>query len=99
MWRGLIILIDHDCGHAYLERSEPCANARPMREEPCRTMRRANGLRDYVLATADDLWHRPTQLKISVECPRQESNPWGSAGLRVTCVTIRQSCNRGCTIA
>jgi hypothetical protein len=69
MWRGLT-----------LERSEPCANARLMREEPCRTMRRANGLRDYVSATADDLrlWHRPTQLFF----PRRVSPEWQEHGTK-----------------
>ena len=46
--------------------------------------------RDYVSIAL------PTDF--SVECPWQESNPWGS-GLRVICVTIEQSYNRGCTIA
>ena len=65
MWRGLIILTDYDCGHAYHLR-EVSGNARLMREEPsdraAPCVDRANGLRDYVLATADDLCHRPTQL-------------------------------------
>jgi hypothetical protein len=64
MWRGLIILTDYDCGHAYHLREVSRARTHDsfMREGPCRTTRRANGLRDYVLATADDLCHRPTQL-------------------------------------
>ncbi len=47
MWRGLIILVSRLRLRSRLsrasdsERSEPCANARLMRGDPCRTMRRA----------------------------------------------------------
>ena len=45
--------------------------------------------REYVLSTIATKSGRA----FSVECPWQESNPWGSV-LRVICVTIEQSYNR-----
>jgi hypothetical protein len=60
MWRGLIILTDYDCGHAYHLREVSRARTHDsMREEPLHHCIVRHGLRDYVLATADDLWHRP----------------------------------------
>jgi hypothetical protein len=47
-------------------------------------MRRANGLRDYVLATADALCHRPTQRRV----PPAGIEPVGS---RTTTVTSSKS--------
>jgi hypothetical protein len=43
-------------------------------------------------------WQERALASFSVECPWQESSPWGSV-LRVICVTIALSYNRGCTIA
>jgi hypothetical protein len=63
MWRGLIILADYDCGHAYHLREVSRARTHDLcegrRAAPCGAR---HGLRDYALATADDLCHRPTQL-------------------------------------
>ena len=98
LYRGLIILTDYDCGQRFtLERTEPCANATTRERGGWLTTAPGQGLR-----IKPDAWVTPgysrTQEAFSVRVSRQESNPWGSV-LRVICVTIEQSYNRGCTIA
>ena len=93
LYRGLIISTDYDCGQRFTpERMSRCANA-STRE---RGEHRFTGL---TRATpGQGLRIKRHHGNFSVVCPWQESNPWGSV-LRVICVTIEQSYNRGCTIA
>jgi hypothetical protein len=104
---GLIILVtDYDCGQRFTpKRSEPCANAtareRGEQAEPvprlargttkCASLRRVG-------STGTTRLTRLSNCFVKSRCPWQESNPWGSV-LRVICVTIALSYNRGCTIA
>ena len=59
-------------------------------------------LRDYVSLGINLLLssarRRSATFPWCVRVPGKKSNPWGSV-LRVICVTIEQSYNRGCTIA
>ncbi len=82
-----------------LERTEPEANAatrvrerRALVSSGVTSATPGQGLRIKFHSVAERLGN------FSVKCPWQESNPWGSV-LRVICVSIEQSYNRGCTIA
>ena len=70
-----------------LERTEPCANATA----------RERAAREGICSYCQGL-RRSLQLNFFRSVSRQESNPWGSV-LRVICVAIEQSYNRGCTVA
>jgi hypothetical protein len=95
MARSCYILADYDCGQRLsLERREPCANAQLVREASGVTTTPGQGLR----IKPERLPHTGSIQHFSVRVSWQESNPW-SSGLRVICVTIKQSQNRGCTIA
>ncbi len=92
MARSCYILTDYDAANACHSRSEPCANAELVRE--------ASGVATLSSGPPHLAKDYETFRK---ECPWQESNPWGFV-LRVICVTIKQSYNRGsynrgCTIA
>jgi hypothetical protein len=87
------ILADYDYGHASYSRELSRARAQRLVREASPG---SQGCPVTVPRLARD-YEEPLS-SFSVECPWQESNPWGSV-LRAICVATALSYNRVCTIA